>query len=306
MQRICAVLATYNRKSLLRETLLALREQVRPPQTVLVIDNAGSDGSAEMLAREFPQVIVLTLAENIGGAGGYRVGIEWAAEHSFDWIWTLDDDSSPQPDALDALLKCRDRFDPSARPDLLASKVVWTDGSLHPMNIPKPKLYDAERQFAAAQNAAMSIRFTSFVSMLLHRRLVESHGLPLGGFFMWNDDVEYTGRILRHEFGVMVPASVVVHNTAVKYVPAASVGSKFFFEVRNKLWILRHSRAFDRGEKWWMARSLARRTWRHLRETGFAGQSVWAVLRAIGAGIGPMPPEDAIALPTPAARALAA
>ena len=306
MQRICAVLVTYNRKLLLRETLAALREQTRPPQTVLVIDNAGTDGSAQMLGREFPYVVVLTLPKNIGSSGGYRVGIDWAARHCFDWIWTLDDDSLPKPDALAALLQCRDRFDPSSRPDLLASKVVWTDGSLHPMNIPKPKLYNAEQQFAAAQNAAMSIRFTSFVSLLLHRRLVAAHGLPLSGYFMWNDDVEYTGRILRHEFGVMAPASVVVHNTAVKYVPAASVGSKFFYEVRNKLWILRHSQAFDRGEKWWMARSLARRTWRHLRQTRFAGQSVWAVLRAMGAGIGPMPPEDAIAPPAPVARALAA
>jgi GT2 family glycosyltransferase len=306
MQRICAVLVTHNRKSLLRETLLAVRQQVRPPQTILVVDNASTDGTPELLSRQFPQVVLLTLSTNTGASGGYRAGIDWAFKQSFDWIWTLDDDSPPTPQALAALLQCRDRFDAASAPDLLASKVVWTDGSLHPMNIPKPKLYDADRQFTAAEHAAMSIRFTSFVGMLLHRRLVEAHGLPLAGYFMWNDDVEYTGRILRREFGVMVPASVVVHKTPAKYVPAATVGVKFFYEVRNKLWILRYSDAFDRGEKWWMARSLARRTWRYLRETRFAAPSLRAVLRAIGAGMGPMPPQDADQGQTPIAPALAA
>jgi GT2 family glycosyltransferase len=306
MQRICAVLVTHNRASLLRETLLALRGQVRPPSTILLVDNASTDATPDMLARQFPSVVVLRMPQNIGGAGGYRAGIDWAATQCFDWIWTLDDDSVPQPDALAALLRCREQFDPSDRPDLLASKVVWTDGSLHPMNIPKPKLYDPRQQFAAAENAAMSIRFTSFVSLLLHRRLVEAHGLPLGQYFIWNDDVEYTGRILRHEFGVMVPASVVVHKTAAKSVPAADVGNKFFYEVRNKLWIARRSRAFDRGEKWWMMRSLARRTWRHLREVRFERASVGAVLRGISAGMGPLPPEDASLPPAPTARARAA
>jgi GT2 family glycosyltransferase len=306
MQRICAVLVTHNRKSLLRESLLAVRAQIHPPQTILVIDNASTDGTAEMLATQFPHVIVLNLPQNTGSSGGYRIGIDWAARHDFDWIWTLDDDSLPHPDALAALLKCREQFDSHMRPDLLASKVVWTDGSLHPMNIPKPKLYDADRQFTAAAHAAMSIRFTSFVSMLVHRRVVEKYGLPLASYFMWNDDVEYSGRILRHEFGVMAPASVVIHKTAAKHVPAASIGGKYFYEVRNKLWIIRHSTGFDRGEKWWMLRSLARRTWRHLRDTHFAGPDVRAVLRGIVAGIGPMPPEQAIAPPLPQSRALAA
>lgn len=306
MQRICAVLVTHNRKSLLRETLQALAAQTHPPQNIMVIDNASTDGTADMLGAHFPRVIALRLAQNVGSAGGYRFGIDWAAGNGFDWIWTLDDDSAPRPDALAALLQCRAQFDPQMRPDLLASKVVWTDGALHPMNISKPKLYDAEQQFTAAAHAAMSIRFTSFVSLLLHRRLVEAYGLPLSGFFLWNDDVEYTGRILRRELGVMVPASVVVHNTAARHVPAAAVGAKYFYEVRNKLWIIRHSAAFDRGEKWWMLRSLTRRTWRHLRETRFASSSIRAVLRGIVAGLGPMPPEQAIVPPAPESRALAA
>jgi rhamnopyranosyl-N-acetylglucosaminyl-diphospho-decaprenol beta-1,3/1,4-galactofuranosyltransferase len=285
MQRVCAVLVTYNRESLLREALAALRTQSRPVQSILVVDNAGTDTTARMLAADFPDVTVLYMPKNVGSSGGYHAGIEWALSEQFDWIWTLDDDSIPQRDALANLFACRNQFPENQQPNLLASKIIWTDGSLHPMNIQKPKLYNPEQQFLAAQCGAMSIRFTSFVSMLVHRNLIEEYGLPIAGYFMWNDDVEYSARILRRELGILVPASVVTHKTPEKHVPADASGGKFFYEIRNKLWIIRHSDAFDAGEKWWMAKSLIRRTWRHLMESGLNRISLEAVLRGFAAGI---------------------
>ncbi len=304
---VCVILVTHNRKSLLRESLAALRSQSHPVQTILVVDNASTDGTAQMLAGEFPDVAGLRLDQNLGGAGGYYAGIAWAMKAGFEWFWLLDDDTIADRDTLANLFDCRRRFRCEPRPDLLASKVVWTDGSLHPMNIQKPKLYDPDMQMAAALCGAMSIRFTSFVSMLMHRRLAEQYGLPIAGYFVWNDDVEYTARILRREFGVVAPASVVTHKTAMKYVPATSTGAKIYYEVRNKLWIVRLSKAFDRGEKWWMAKSLARRVWRHLRETGFAGDSLSGVSRGIKDGLGSRPaPNPSISFPMAMKNKLAA
>jgi rhamnopyranosyl-N-acetylglucosaminyl-diphospho-decaprenol beta-1,3/1,4-galactofuranosyltransferase len=282
MNRVCAVLVSRNRKSLLRESLAALSELSRPVQGAVVVDNASEDGTPEMLAGEFGHVHTIRLKDNSGSSGGYYAGIDWAYRQGFEWIWTLDDDSIADRNALAELLRARERFAVGERPDLLASRVLWTDGSLHPMNVQKPKLYDARGQFLAAEQAAMSIRFTSFVSMLMHRSLVEKYGLPIPGYFLWNDDVEYSARMLKTEFGVMVPASVVVHKTPEKHVPATSVGGKYFYEVRNKLWIMRHSGAFSRGEKIWMGKSLGRRTIRHLIESP---GSFGAVMRGISSGL---------------------
>jgi len=70
-ENICAVIVTYNRKELLRECLKAVLAQTRPPEHVLVVDNASTDGTPEMLQEEFPQVEVLCLPENQGSAGGF-------------------------------------------------------------------------------------------------------------------------------------------------------------------------------------------------------------------------------------------
>lgn len=285
VQRVAAVLVTHNRLALLRKSLSALLRSTYPIARIFVIDNQSTDGTAEVLAQDFPTVCVDRTETNIGSAGGYCRGIARAMADGIDWIWTLDDDSIAADDALAKLFDAFDRFPASDKPVILASKVLWTDGTLHPMNIQKPKLYNPQQQFLAAECGTMSIRFTSFVSMLIRRDAIEQHGLPIAEYFLWNDDVEWSARLLRQSLGVLVPASVVIHETPLKHVPATSSGEKFYYEIRNKLWICRYSQAFARDEKAWMIRSLIRRTWGHVSENCFNGRVIRAVARGAWHGL---------------------
>ena len=47
---------------------------------------------------------LITLPENMGGAGGFHEGIKYAFEQGFDYIWLMDDDGVPAADCLDKLL----------------------------------------------------------------------------------------------------------------------------------------------------------------------------------------------------------
>jgi GT2 family glycosyltransferase len=283
---------THNRARLLREALAAIAAQSRRPDTLVVVDNASSDQTADILRNEFPDAIVLRFSENQGSSGGYHAGIRHACRLGCDWVWTLDDDTIAEPDTLRNLLAAADSFPTDNTPSIVASKVVWTDGSMHPMNVQKPKLYDAESQFLAAMHGTMSIRFSSFVSMLIRTDSIRRHGLPVAGYFMWNDDVEFSARILRDELGVVAPKSVVCHKTTAAHEPGTSADGKYFYEIRNKIWLMRHSSAFNRAEKWWMARSLVRRTWGYLRRNRFSRVAIRAVMQGIWTGMTSRPRLD--------------
>lgn len=248
--KVIAVVVTYNRLEMLKDCINALKEQSRKPDGILVVNNGSTDDTGEWIKRQ-EDILVIDQA-NSGGAGGFYSGTKKAYELNYDWIWLMDDDTIPAGTALEELFNAYKRWDnedPQEWPRLMASKVVWRDGTVHPMNIPDIWTKDREKIFTAVAKSTLPIRSSSFVSVMFHRSMVERYGLPISDYFIWNDDLEYTARILRHELGVIVPKSIVCHNTSDKYIPMVSSGQRFYYEIRNKLWIIRLSDAFAIKEK---------------------------------------------------------
>ena len=267
--QVCAVVPTYDRRELLLECIASLVAQTEPVD-VLVVDGASTDGSAEAVGEKFPDAHVLRLDANAGSAGGFSTGIRWAVARGYEWIWLTDNDSEAQPDALQRLLESHRSFG-TYPPLLLASKVVWTDGRILPLNTPILKRKDLEPLYRAAEHATLSVRAAPYAGVLIHRDLVLRHGLPLEDYFVWNDDIEYTGRLLRDEFGVLVPTSVVCHKPDLVAPNTASAGRRFYFEVRNKLWLVLYSEAFRPSERLGFFGMLGLNCLRHLRYSGAEG-----------------------------------
>lgn len=97
---ILAVVVTHNRRELLVRCLDHLQAQTCPPDAILVINNASTDGTVEMLqSRDIPFIT----QENVGSAGGWHRGIQHAMDHGFDAVWLMDDDGFPAAGALAAL-----------------------------------------------------------------------------------------------------------------------------------------------------------------------------------------------------------
>jgi rhamnopyranosyl-N-acetylglucosaminyl-diphospho-decaprenol beta-1,3/1,4-galactofuranosyltransferase len=240
MGPVCAVVVTYNRSEMLRRCLSALAAQRRPPDRILVVDNASTDGTREMVKEEFESAELLALASNEGGAGGFHEGVKRAHADGAEWLWLMDDDTIPTPDALAELLDAAARLDGVEQPSLLASRVIWRDRTLHPMNIPILERRRMERVIAGAEHGVMPIRGATFVSLLLHRRAVDRYRLPLKHFFLWTDDIEYTSRIvLGGEHAYFVPASVALHDTAAPVDFRTAKPDRFYYHVRNTLFMAR-------------------------------------------------------------------
>ena len=237
---VCAIVVTYNRREMLRRCLTALAAQVHPLARTLVVDNASTDGTPDLVRDEFPDVQLLALDRNMGGAGGFERGLAWASGGGHDWLWLMDDDTLTEPDALGALLDGARRA-PGREPMLVCSEVRWKDERLHPMNVPLPRWRERGHLAEAAGRRLLSVRYATFVSLALRAEAIERFGLPLPHYFMWGDDVEFTSRVLRHERGYLVPDSTVYHWTAEPHEAATPDSDRFYFHARNSLQLLRGS-----------------------------------------------------------------
>ena len=246
--RTVAVVVAYNRRDLLIEVLDALAGQTTPVAAIVVVDNASTDDTAAVVRERYPHVDLVSVTRNTGGAGGFAIGAARAVvRQAADLVWLMDDDTVPTDTALEALLAS---VGDDSTVTIAGSRVVWTDGQDHPMNTPRPKPFvSAAERSAAEARGAMPVRSTSFVSMLVRADAVREHGLPIADYFIWNDDFEYSMRLLRRSRGFFVPGSVVVHKTVKLGATDVDPGARFYYEVRNKVWLIRLARGLSPAEK---------------------------------------------------------
>ena len=209
-KRTAAVVVTYNRKELLAENIQCLLAQRPVSPDIVIIDNHSTDGTKEAIQQfiDDNKVQYCDTGANLGGAGGFSFGIRFAAEKGYDYVWVMDDDCMPDPDALAAFFSADEQL--NGQYGFLSSKVLWKDGNLCTMNLQRETLTQNIQGF---DKKIQPVVMASFVSLFLPARIIKEMGLPIKEFFIWTDDWEYTRRISRKYGCYAVADSVVVHKS---------------------------------------------------------------------------------------------
>jgi len=191
---ITAIVVTYNRERLLRTCVAALQAQTFPLRNIIIVNNASTDGTVTYLsgltASDSDHIATLNLTENSGGAGGFSIGMNHAIKSGSDWIWMMDDDAEPRPDALAELMRIADN--PNNVYGSLATNGNETSWMITMLGNP-PKTTGAISDVPIAAKVQM----LPFLGFMIHRKLVAKIGLPDAGFFIAADDVEYCIRAQR-------------------------------------------------------------------------------------------------------------
>lgn len=100
--RVLAHIHTFNDADVIEQALDALRRQTRPPDAIVVVDNASTDATLDRILPD--GVTVIRNPVNLGPSGAVGTGFAHALREQFDWTWVLDADSVPEPEALENLL----------------------------------------------------------------------------------------------------------------------------------------------------------------------------------------------------------
>lgn len=136
MSQVFVVVPAHNRRQTTRECLLALSRQEGVDTTVVVVDDGSTDGTSEMIVKEFPDVALLHGDGELWWTGATNMGVRWALERCepADYILTLNDDVWVSPDYVEKLARfahrCQRTIIGSVCLESLGRGVV-TDGGVH-------------------------------------------------------------------------------------------------------------------------------------------------------------------------------
>lgn len=222
MTSIAAIVVTFNRKVLLLECVRSLLAQTRPLERILVVDNASSDGTAELLRAEglldVPSVRYMRLEQNTGGAGGFHAGMKAAYDEGHDWLWLMDDDAEPAATAMALMTPHFGRHDVSALAPMVTDG-TWADEYVEPHRGMRRdgRIAGIMRVLTPDDTAGcetLEITHCSFVGPLFPRHTIEAVGLPIADFFIHYDDYEYVQRARKVGPVLLVTAAKIAHKEA--------------------------------------------------------------------------------------------
>ncbi len=218
MATVCAFVLTRNRKALLVECLQALLAQTHPVDRVIVLDNASDDGTETLLGErgllDRQELEFHRSEHNLGGAGGYAEGIRRGSQSGHDWLWLMDDDAEPHPDALERMLASPPGED--AATAVLCTTVRHSDGRIDLLHrcrlgrfvVPLPETAYRSQTYA-------DVPCASFVGFMIRTAVAREIGPPRAEFFLGYDDAEYSLRARRYGPIRLVPEAAIVHKIVV-------------------------------------------------------------------------------------------
>jgi rhamnopyranosyl-N-acetylglucosaminyl-diphospho-decaprenol beta-1,3/1,4-galactofuranosyltransferase len=219
--RVATVVVTRNRSAVLGETLRAAQAQTRRADRLYVVDNASRDSTTELLRTEFPDASHLRLAENLGFPGGLAHGIEAAWSDGFDAFWLLDDDSVPEPDALETLVVTRERAAGSAG-------IVGCRGGVVRFGLIRHLDDPRVRDDRAVADALPSVDFVLLDGSLVSRCVIDAIGFPRVDYFMMLEDVEYSLRARRANLAVFVTDRDLMRRAHLGSVPGTALWRSYY------------------------------------------------------------------------------
>jgi rhamnopyranosyl-N-acetylglucosaminyl-diphospho-decaprenol beta-1,3/1,4-galactofuranosyltransferase len=216
--KIVAVVVTHKRRDLLAESLKAVATQSRAVDHLIVIDNGNEAEVAELVADQPVETTYLGSAHNLGGAGGFALGMLHALSLGADWVWLADDDGRPEgPEVLATLFDCARRHE-LVEVSPVVCDIDEPDRLAFPLR--RGVVWRRLRSELGGEDFLPGIA-SLFNGALISAQAVDVIGVPDLRLFVRGDEVEVHRRLVRSglPFGTCLQTAYLHPNGAAEFKP---------------------------------------------------------------------------------------
>ncbi|MBC7389869.1 MAG: glycosyltransferase family 2 protein [Opitutaceae bacterium] len=216
--KVLAIIVTYNGAQWIQKCISSLMENTLVPE-ILIVDNASTDNTLEIVSKDFPTVEIIKSRENLGFGKANNIGLKKALEEQMDYAFLLNQDAWADPNTIEKLIEVAEK-----------NRIF---GVLCPMNF-LPGKKELEWYFSCYIGAEKcpgfvsdlacgqvkdiySLPFVNAAAWLVSRACIEEVGGFDPIFPHYGEDEDYCMRVLYKQLKVgIVPGAEIVHDINFK------------------------------------------------------------------------------------------
>lgn len=238
------IVVNWNRREDTLACLAALAASSYEKARTLVVDNGSTDGSAERIRAEFPNIDVFELPENTGFAGGNNAAFRHLKNAGAEYFFLLNNDAVVETDAISMLVAAAE-----SAPDIgvVGAKVLFADdpvtiesvgASFNPRTGRVRQTGHGERD--AGQHDSLCRRdAVNGCAMLVRASLIDEIGPFDEEFFCYFEEVDFCLRAAEKGYRILYCPDAFVYHKGAASGGGRRSALQFYYGTRNQLLLAR-------------------------------------------------------------------
>lgn len=248
---VAIIIVNWNSYDMTSQCLVSLRSLQYPDFSTVVVDNGSTDGSADRLETDFPEIVLLRNQENRGFTGGNNTGIAYAIENDFAYLMLLNNDTVITPPFLTCLINCINAA-PSIgaiQPKIMYNydrSVIWNAGTALNNFLFTFKTIGENEKDEGLYDKAGEIPWITGCCFLVRTDIIRQIGPLDDKFFIYYEDVDWSLKIRNRSHKLWYePKAVIYHEAGMSDANRADHNEgkmspfSHYMNVRNHLYIVR-------------------------------------------------------------------
>lgn len=249
--QVAIIIVNWNGYSLTRDCILSIQQSGSDNYHIVVVDNGSTDGSAQLLRKDFPTIHIMESAENLGFTGGNNLAMQWAIEQGFEYSFLLNNDTFVGPGFLEPLLLFM-KASPSTgavQPRICFAhdrSLIWNAGAHYYPWLGFTTTIGYDQKDGPEYGTEKPLDWISGCAFFIRNKVLAQTGLFDQAFFTYYEDVDLSFKMLKSGFDLYyIPSSYIYHiaGKSGKSIDKGKEGflhaSVHYHNIRNRIWIWR-------------------------------------------------------------------